>query len=74
MLKRNLIPGQSPTSTVTINNMSTSASGIIDSSLSSSSYIDSVEVWAAAKIIGYTLLIHRNDNKWTMTPNKSIII
>ena len=54
--------------------MSTSASGIIDSSLSSPSYIDSVEVWAAAKIIGYTLLIHRNDNKWTMTPNKSIII
>jgi hypothetical protein len=54
--------------------MSTSASGIIDTSSSSAAYIDSVEVWAAAKIIGYTLLIHRNDNKLTMTPNKSIII
>ena len=57
-----------------INKMSTSASGIIDTSSSSAAYIDSVEVWAAAKIIGYTLLIHRNDNKLTMTPNKSIII
>jgi hypothetical protein len=54
--------------------MSTSASGIIDTSSSSSTYIDSVEVWAAAKIIGYTLLIHRNDNKLIMIPNKSIII
>ena len=49
--------------------MSTSASGIIDSSSSSSSsaaaYIDSVEVWAAAKIIGYNMiiqLIYKNDN------------
>jgi len=46
--------------------MSTSASGIIDSSSSSSSsaaaaYIDSVEVWAAAKIIGYINDNNKND-------------
>jgi hypothetical protein len=53
--------------------MSTSASGIIDSTPSSAAYIDSVEVWAAAKIIGY-ILIHINDNMLIMIPNKSIII